>query len=67
MVGSAIGVARGAKRAIFPQFLEHTVILCFERRFSNKIGLFAWNQTFCPPPHFWTWLRHWAQPVQTEI
>ena len=33
---SAIGVARGCKVAIPPTFLEHMVILCFERRFSKQ-------------------------------
>jgi len=38
-------------------------ILCFKGVFPNKIGLFAYNQTFCPPkflapPKILGWLRH---------
>jgi len=28
------------------------VILCFKRRFPEKIVLFAYNQTFSPPTFF---------------
>jgi len=37
-----IGVARGDQRGHAPKnFFENIFILCFERRFSNKIVLFA--------------------------
>jgi len=37
-----ISVARGGQRGhALPTFLENIVILCFERRFLNKIVLFA--------------------------
>ena len=31
-----IGVAKGSKGAMPPNFSENTVILCFERRFSEQ-------------------------------
>jgi len=47
-----IGVARGSKGAIPPsKFLENTVILCFERRFSkqNRVIRLKSNTHFGPP------------------
>jgi len=35
-----------------PSFLEHIVVLCFERQYAKKIVLFTQNQTFCPPSNF---------------
>jgi len=37
--GESIGVAKGAKGAMRPKFLEKIVILCFERRFSEQISV----------------------------
>jgi len=44
--------------------------LFFERRFSKKIGLFAYNQTFWPPkffapPNFWA--GYATERVATEL
>jgi len=54
-----VGVARGAKGAMFPKCLENKVILCFERRFSKKIVLSPKIKHF-DPPRFLGWLRHCA-------
>jgi len=39
------GIARGAYGAILPKFLEHIVVLCFERRYpkQNSVNSFLPN------------------------
>jgi len=66
------GVARGGKRAMAPEFLENTAMLCFERRFSKqnsvirvKSNILAPKKFFWFPPNFWagyaTVVSHCAQ------
>jgi len=65
-VPGAKGVARGGNAAILPlKFLEHIVILCFERRYakqnsvvSPKIKKHFGHPKFFPPIFFLGWLRY---------
>jgi len=64
-LGLAVGVARGGKGTMPPQFLENIAILCFKRRFfkqNSVIRLKSNNLTspkFFAPPKFLGWLSHW--------
>jgi len=55
-----IGVARGGRRAMAPKFLENTVILCFERRFSKQNCCSPIIKHFGPPKIFWPLPNFWA-------
>jgi len=61
-----IGVARGGQRSHGPppDFLEHKVILCFERRFSKQDSVIRLKSNILVPqkipPQFFGWLRHWS-------
>jgi len=52
--GQSIGVARGGKGAMPPNFLENLVILCFERSFSKqnsaicrKFNILVYTAEYC--------------------
>jgi len=49
---TTIGVARGAKGAMPPTFLENIVILCFEKRFSKKNSVIRLKSNNLAPPNF---------------
>ena len=52
----------GGKGAMSPQkFLEHIVILCFDRRFSKQNSVFCLKSDILAPPKFLDWLCHWLQ------
>jgi len=42
----------GPREPCPPKFLKHIVICALRGGITNKIVLFAENQTFCPPPNF---------------
>jgi len=48
-----IGVARGVNGAMPHKFLEHIVILYFERRFSKQNSVIRLKSNIWPPPFFW--------------
>jgi len=60
-----VGVDRGAKGPWPPKFLEHIVILYFERRFSKQNSVIRLKSDILAPPNFFAhpkflgWLRHW--------
>jgi len=54
-----IGVARGQRGQVPPTFLEHIVILCFERRFSKQNSVIRLKSDILAPLKFLGWLRHW--------
>jgi len=59
-IGST-GVARGGQRGHAPpKFLENTVILCFERRFSKQNSVIRLKTDILLPPKFLGWLRYWS-------
>jgi len=49
-----------------PKFLEHIVILCFERRISEQNSVIRLKSNILPPkkifgpPNSWTGYSHWA-------
>jgi len=49
-----------------PKFLEHIVILCFEKRFSKQNRVIRLKSNILATPKFLTtpkflgWLRHWV-------
>ena len=57
----SIDVARaGLGSHVPPKFLEIIVICALRGGTTNKIVLFAYNQTFWPPPNLWTPTNFWA-------
>ena len=56
-----IGAARGAKETMFPKnFLENTVILCFEGRFSKQNSVIRLKSNILPPPSFLARPNFWT-------
>ena len=54
MGGPRISVVRRGKRGHgAPKFLENTVILCFERRFSKQDSVIGLKPNILAPPKFW--------------
>ena len=53
-----VSVARGAKMDVPLEFLENTVILCFERRFSKQNSVIRLTSNILVPSKFLDWLRH---------
>jgi len=54
-----IGIASGGlKVPCPPKFLEHIVMLCFERRFSKHNSVIRLKSYILPPKKFLGWLRH---------
>ena len=50
-----------------PKFLEHTVILCFERRYCKQNGVIRLKSKHCAPPEFLGWLRDWMRAPQQSL
>jgi len=46
------------------KFLENTVILCFERRFSKQNSVIRLRSSILHPPKFLGWLRHCTKTVK---
>ena len=44
---------RGQRGTAPPKFLENTVLLCIERRFSNQNSVIRLKSNILPPQHFW--------------
>ena len=62
-VAQIIGVARGGKGAMAPQFLENIVILCFKRRFSKQNSVIRLKSSILAPAKFLDWLHHWLKCI----
>jgi len=64
---AGIGVDEGPRGHAPRKFLEHVVICALRGGITNKIMLFALNQTLWTPPNFWLppkflgWLRYCLQ------
>ena len=47
--------SKGAYGAMPPQFLEHIVILCFERRYPKQNSVIRLKPNILPPPNYLVW------------
>ena len=52
-LGNAIGVARGDKGAVLPNFLACHVVLCFERWCPKQSTVVRLKSNYLPSPKFW--------------
>jgi len=62
---TTIGIARGGKGVMTPpKFLENTVILFFERRFSKQNSVILLKSNILLPQKFLGWLHHCKRHFQ---
>jgi len=65
--GEAIGVARRAKGAMPPIFLNNIVIFCFERRLSKQNSAIRLKSNILAPLNFWAGYATGHRVPQTAL